>query len=149
MTAVFDVLVGLHIACALVGFVTVGISGVYGFNAAGAGAARQDEELRRYFARPGKGELALLAVPFLGAAALAVQPHGRGVVQLWTGLAATVWLVASALLVGVIRPAERRLAAATAAGDVPCPAGAVLGWGGVLTDLLFVAALALMVWQPH
>ncbi len=144
---VFYVLVGLHVACALVGFGSVALSGVYGFLAV---QGDSHEELARYFASPSRLEWLVLAVPFLGAGAAAADPHGHGVVQLWTGLAAVVWLVAAALLLGVVRPAERSLRAGTASGALPDPAsGRRLGWAGVASDVAFLVALQLMIWQPR
>lgn len=140
-------LVGLHVACAVVGFGSVAFSGVYGFLAAGGGS---DDEVRRYFAAPSRLEWLVLAVPFLGAAALGVHPHGRGVVQLWSMLAAAVWLVAATLLLGVVRPAERSLREAGAQGSRPDPAvGRRLGWAGVASDVAFTVAFFIMVVQPH
>ena len=143
----FWVLVGLHVTCALVGFGSVAFSGVYGFLAAGGGS---ESEVRRYFAAPPRLDWLLLAVPFLGAAALAVHPHGRGVVQLWSVLAAGVWLVAATLLLGVVRPAERSLRAAGAEGSRPDPVvGRRLGWAGVGSDVAFTVAFFIMVIQPR
>jgi hypothetical protein len=148
--AAFDTLVVVHALCAVVGFGAVGISGVYGFGARRLAGSRAVEEARRYFESPGRLELLILAVPFLGAAALAVQPGGRGVAQLWSGLAAGVWLVAAALLLAVVRPAERAVRAGLAAGgDRVAAAGGRLGWASVASDLAFFAAFVLMVAQPH
>ncbi|MDA8060832.1 MAG: hypothetical protein M0T80_00120 [Actinomycetota bacterium] len=144
---VFWVLVGLHVTCALVGFGSVALGGIYGFLATGGG---NEEEVRRYFAAPLRLEWLVLVVPFLGAAALAVQPHGRGVLQLWSMLAAGVWLVAAVLLLGVVRPAEARLRTTTAQGARADPgAGRRLGWAGVATDVAFTVAFFLMITQPR
>ncbi len=144
---VFWVLVGLHVTCALVGFGSVALGGIYGFLAAGGG---NEEEVRRYFATPLRLEWLVLVVPFLGAGALAVQPHGRGVVQLWSMLAAGVWLVAAVLLLGVVRPAEARLRTTTAQGArADHAAGRRLGWAGVATDVAFAVAFFLMITQPR
>lgn len=144
---VFWVLVGLHVSCAVVGFASVAFSGVYGFIAAGGGS---EEEVRRYFAVPSRLEWLVLAVPFLGAGALAVHPHGRGVVQLWSMLAAGVWLVAATLLLAVVRPAERSLRTTTSQGHSPDPGvGRRLGWAGVGSDVAFSVAFFLMIIQPR
>lgn len=144
----FPALVALHVACALVGFGSVAFSGVYGFAARRAPLA---EEPRRYFARPSRAAWLLLAVPFLGAGALAAEPHGHGVGQLWAGLAAGVWLVAAVTLLAVVQPCERAIRAAQASGDGDdaARAAARLGWAGVGTDLAFAVALGLMIWQPR
>ena len=144
---VFWVLVGLHVTCAVVGFGSVAFSGVYGFVSAGGGS---EDEVRRYFAAPSRLEWLVLAVPLLGAGALGVQPHGRGVVQLWSMLAVCVWLVAATLLLGVVRPAERSLRTTAAEGSAPDPGvGRRLGWAGVGTDVAFTVAFFLMIIQPR
>jgi len=147
----FDVLIGLHVTCAIVGFGSVAITGTYGFTSRHPGDSRTLEEAGRYFRSPGRLELLVLAVPFLGAAALAVGPHTGGVVQLWTVLAASVWLVASIALLGVVRPAERRIRLALSEADRPTLAVSAgrLGWATVVTDVCFTAALILMIFQPH
>ena len=151
MGALFDILVALHVACAVVGFGSLALSGVYGFGTGRRRGARDLEEARRYFAAPGRLEFLILVVPFIGAAALIVQPGGRGLAQLWAGLAAAVWLVAAVALIRVIRPAELRVREALAAGEVEDAARAArrVGWGATVTDLAFVVALGLMVFQPR
>ncbi|MHB1930277.1 MAG: hypothetical protein ACYCUG_12805 [Acidimicrobiales bacterium] len=145
---VFTALVALHVICALVGFGSVAFSGVYGF---AAGRSPLGEETTRYFSRPSRAEWLLLAVPFLGLAALAAEPHGHGVAQLWAGLAAGVWLAAAGTLLGVVRPAERAIRDSQAAGDAAGVGrtAARLGWAGVGTDIAFAVALGLMIWQPR
>ncbi len=152
--ALFDALVALHVASALIGFGAVAFSGVYGFVAGRVAAGRGGrEEAQRYFASSSPAEWLLLAVPFLGAGALAADPNGRGVAQLWAGLAAGVWLVAAVTLLAVVRPAERAIRAGlTASGPVgPAVSRAAsrLGWAAVGTDIGFTVALMLMIWQPR
>lgn len=151
--SLYDVLVIAHVACALIGFGSLMLSGVYGFshrNPHGKGAI---EEARRYFSSPGRIELLIVPVPFLGAAALAVEPHGKGVGQLWALLASAIWLLAVIVVVAVARPAERKIRAVLAAQEVDAAAVGVaarrLGWAGVGTDVAFFVALMLMVFQPH
>jgi hypothetical protein len=146
----YDVLLALHVLCALVGFASVGITGVYGFGAAGPDpTGERQAETVRYFGSPGRIELTLLAVPFLGAAALAVEPHGGGVAQLWAGLAAAVWLVAASLLLGLVRPSQRRVRAGLARNDPIAADARRIGWASVGTDVCFAVALALMIFQPR
>jgi Predicted integral membrane protein (DUF2269) len=145
---VFDVLVGLHVVSAVVGFGAVAITGVYGAGAARPLRPGAAEETARYFRSPGWAEWLVLAVPFLGAAALGVRPKGANFGQVWVVAAAVIWAVAATLLVGVVRPAERRIRAAVAAGATAIPAGRRLVWATVASDLLFVAALVLMIGQP-
>jgi hypothetical protein len=149
----YDVFVAAHVVCAVIGFGSLAISGVYGFTTRRPSGPDAVDEARRYFRAPGRIEGLVLAVPFLGAAALAVQPHGRGVGQLWAGLALVVWLGAASVLIGVVRPAEARLRVTLSAPD-PDPAalagaGRRLGWAGLVTDLAFLVGLMLMIFQPR
>jgi uncharacterized membrane protein len=145
---VFDVLVGLHVVSAVVGFGAVAITGVYGAGAARPSRPGAAEETARYFRSPGWAEWLVLAVPFLGAAALGFRPKGADFGQVWVVAAAVIWAAAAALLLGVVRPAERQIRAAVAAGTTAIPAGRRLMGATVASDLLFVAALVLMIGQP-
>ncbi len=152
----FDALVVVHVICAVVGFGSLLLSGVYGFSVRRPSGRESMDEARRYFASPGRLELLVVVVPFLGLAALLVQPHGRGADQLWALLAAVVWAVAVGVLFTVTRPAERRLRAAlesdTPPGQDPATVGAQaarVGWSSVVTDVAFFVALLLMVFQPR
>lgn len=155
--AVYDVFVALHAASALVGFGSVALSGIYGGNARHLEQAPAAEELRRYFRSPTRFELALLAVPVFGAVAVAVGPGARGSAssgfgQLWVDLGLSLWVVAAALLVGIVRPAEALLRRASRTGELTDPglpaAGRRLGWAGAACDLIFVVALVIMVIKP-
>lgn len=144
-------LVVLHVLCAVVGFGSLAISGVYGFGSRRPAGPEAVAEAGRYFASPGRLELLVVPVPFLGAAALAVQPGGRGVFQLWSGLAGAVWLVAAVVLFGVVRPSERRMRGGLAADDraATAAAGSRLGWASVATDVAFAVGFFLMIFQPR
>jgi hypothetical protein len=149
----YDLLVAAHVVCAVIGFGSLAISGVYGFTSRRPSGPEAVDEARRYFRAPGRVEGLVLAVPFLGAGALAVQPGGRGVGQLWAGLAVVVWLVAATVLIRVVRPAEARLRLALAGPDPDrtelAGAGHRLGWAGLVTDLAFLVGLLLMIFQPR
>jgi len=148
----YDALVGLHVLSAVVGFGAVAISGVYG---AGARRLETGEETYRYFESPGRAEWLVLVVPFLGVAALGARPAGADFGDVWVIAAGALWLAAAGLLLGVVRPAERRIRAAIRAGartgttslDV-AEAGRRLMWAATGCDVLFAAALVLMVYQP-
>jgi uncharacterized membrane protein len=191
----YDTLVALHVICAVVGFGAVALSGIYGGTASHPDRAGSAEEARRYFRSPGRAEWVVLAVPFFGAGALGVRPGGADFGDAWVVGAAALWLVAAAVLVGLVRPAERRIragvasqnageppagrevgpgpapgrdVAASAAGSVattgddraPTPgvasapdgdtrnAGRLLMWAAAGCDVIFVAALVLMIFQP-
>jgi hypothetical protein len=145
----FDVLVGLHVASAVVGFGAVLLHGIYGGMAATPERAGATEESNRYFKTGGWVEWVLLAVPFLGAAALAVRPGGSEFGDLWVISALVVWLVAAVVLIRVVHPAEQVLRGRSGASDAPSvAAGRRLKWGALVCDALFLVALLLMVSQP-
>jgi hypothetical protein len=153
----YDTLVTLHVLSAVIGFGAVAISGVYGASASHQGRGDAGEETSRYFRSSGRAEWLVLLVPFLGAAALGSRPGGGGFSATWVVAAELVWLTAAGLLLGVIRPAERRIRAALRPvpdppeGAVPAgveAAGRRLMWAATACDVLFVAAFLLMVYQP-
>jgi hypothetical protein len=138
----------------VVGFGAVAVSGAYG--AIGRRTATHEarpgsvDELRRFFASKSYVEHMLLAGPVLGLAAMAVRPGGPEFGQLWAVAGVVIWVVASALLLAVIRPAEAAIRAALVSvpsEDVPGPARRLM-WASAATDLLFTVALLLMVTQP-
>ncbi len=138
MHAAYDTLVALHVACGLIGFGAVAISGAYGALGRRGGSS---EEIKRYFASPGRAEYLILGVPVFGVAAMAVRPGGAEFGQTWVLLGFGIWVVASALLLQVVRPAEDRIRRGQ-------PAAARLMWAAGACDALFVVALLLMVTQP-
>ena len=162
----FVVLVILHAGVAIAAFGAIAVSGVYGFTAQRHGRPGAIEELRRYFAKPLRTEAVVLAVAPLGVVALLVDPHGSGMGQLWVGAALLLWVVASALWLATVRPAESAISRAVAVFDADTAgspgsgsadaAGIValgdhprrLARAAVVTDIVFVLALALMVFQP-
>lgn len=160
--AAYDVFVALHVAAAVLGFGSVALSGVYGGNARRLDQESAAEELRRYFRAPGRVELALLAVPVFGAAALALDPGSRGFGELWVDVGLGLWAVAAVLLLGIVRPAEAVLRRASRAAEVPeepvghgliserglPAAGRRLQWAAAGTDLIFLVALIVMVIKP-
>jgi hypothetical protein len=179
--AAYDVFIGLHVAAVLVGFGAVAMNGAYGGNARKAGidgpvGDTAMEELRRYFGPPGRAELVICVVPFLGAAALAVKPGPSDFGQIWVGTGVALWVVATVLLFGVVRPAESVLRRAARApvtevgqevdsgpapgehgaepepprpdNDVLAAAGHRLQWAAAASDLIFLVALVVMVIQP-
>ena len=126
---VFDVLVGLHVVSAVVGFGAVAITGVYGAGAARPSGRARPRRPPGISVRAGWAEWLVLAVPFLGAAALGLRPQGADFGQAWVVAATVIWVAAAALLVGVVRPAERQIRAAIAGGGTAIPAGRRLGAG--------------------
>jgi hypothetical protein len=174
----YDVLVGLHVAAAIVGFGAVALSGVYGGSATRPGRDGAMEELRRYFSAPGRAGLLVTVVPVLGVAALLAEPGPTQLGQLWVAVALVLWVIASVLLFLVVRPAEVAIrrevrpaggppgepgvvaVAAGATAEDPgevVDAGAVarlqaagsrLRWAAAASDLVFFVALVVMVIKP-
>jgi uncharacterized membrane protein len=152
----YDVLIGLHVAAALIGFGAVAMNGAYGGNARrvgfdGAVGATAREELRRYFRPPGRAEWLICIVPFLGVAALAAKPGPSSFGQAWVVIGIALWVAATVVLFGVVRPAEsvlHRAAQAPLAGSATSQLGdvapfedAALGDGAPFGDAASAAAL--------
>jgi hypothetical protein len=163
--ALYDIVVALHVLSAVIGFGSVALSGIYGGTASHPDRPGSREEAGRYFRSPGRAEWLVLAVPFLGAGALGLRPSGADFGDTWVIAGSVIWLAAAALLLGVVRPAERRIRAAasdrpvTNGGAHTAPArpgalsevvraGRLLMWGAIGCDVLFVAALVFMIGQP-
>ena len=144
----YDVLVALHVVSAVVGFGAVALSGVYGATARHAGGPDEGEEVARYFRSPGRAQWLILLVPFLGAAALGTRPEGADFAAVWVVTAAVLWLAAAVLLLFAVLPAERRIRAAGGRAGPTADAGRRLMWAAAASDVLFVAALVLMIGQP-
>ena len=132
--------------------------------------AEQDaetEELLRYFERPARFWLAIVAVPFLGLGALAANPDIGGLDQAWVLGALLVWLAATLIAVSLIVPSLRQMRSMllrTGQPDRGLPdrelagreaeqvrfarAATLAGRGAACCDVLFFVALALMIWRP-
>jgi hypothetical protein len=142
---IFDVLVGLHVVSAVIGFGSVALSGIYGAAARRSEDQGLSEETTRYFGSRGWPELLILAVPVFGAVAIGFRPEGADFGAVWVTGGLVLWALASALLLGVVRPAEKRI---RGGGAGLGSSGTRLMWAAVACDLLFVVALALMITQP-
>ncbi|MGH8922768.1 MAG: DUF2269 family protein [Actinomycetes bacterium] len=150
---VYAVLVGIHVIVAVVGFGSVALGGIYGFGARRPTRPGTADELRRFFASPSRARVLVVLVPVLGVAALEVQPHGRGLGQAWVIAALALAAAEVALVVAVIRLAERGLRQSLHADggtdrQVLTRHAGRMAWAGVASDVVFVVALALMVLQP-
>ena len=165
MGAAFAVLVALHVGCALVGFGSVALSGVYGGIARRLDRPDARDDASRWFAKPNRAKWAVLGVPVFGVAALLADHRLADFAHPWVGSALAVWAVAATVVIHVVAPAERHLRAALApppacstpgapslpaAPAAPAPAGAAtrLLVGTAVCDVAFAVALGLMVWQP-
>jgi hypothetical protein len=147
-SGIYDLLVAAHLIAALAGFGAVALSGIYGGLAARSGEPGSAEESARYFRAPGRAEWLILAVPFLGAAALGARPSGADFGDVWVIGGLLIWAAAACLLLGVVRPAERDLRRTAAAGRPATDPARRLKWGAIACDVLFAAALVLMIAQP-
>lgn len=146
-SALFLVLVLLHVTSALVGFASIGFAGIYASRARlmahralpgdravpgpmGPGqrseVAEQGadmEELLRYFERPAGLWPALVAVPFLGLGALASKPSLGGLDQAWVLGALLVWLSAALVAASLVVPALRQMRSMLLRRDGPAEQG--------------------------
>jgi len=144
---IYDALVALHVICAVVGFGSVALSGVYGAAARRPEHRSPPEETTRYFQSRGWPELLILAVPVFGAAALGFRPEGSDFGELWVIGGLILWAIAAGLLLAIVRPAERHIRQSEGREKAGGP-GARLMWAAAACDVLFVVALAIMVTQP-
>src|SRR5262249_56424007 len=125
----------------------VALSGVYGAVARHPDRPEAKEETARYFRSPSRAEWLVLPVPFLGAACRGARPQGADFAAVWVVVGAVVWLAASVLLLGVIRPAQGQIRAA-GGREQTASAGRRLMWAALASDVLFVVALVVMIGQP-
>ena len=174
---VFYVLVAVHALAALTSFGSIGLGGTYaaragrllGGEAAEAEGPQGVEELQRYFTRPARLSLLVLAVPLTGVAAAALRPQLRHLDQVWELLALAVFGLVLGVYGRFFLPAMADLrdfmaqadgapgAGAGTAGEGRLPpdeawqaaaAGRAASRAAGACDCLFFVALALMVWQP-
>jgi len=159
--AAFDVVLLLHVGCAVVGLVTTLTA------AATAGRLRRllrspaplPETLRRYF-RPGvnwAGRL-VYGVPVFGFALLAMSQGAYALGDGWVLAGLGIFAAVALLGEGLLWPAERRLQAAVAASDSAAGPPAVTGVmhrdatvmarAGGAALVLLVAGMVIMVAQP-
>ena len=92
----YDLLVGLHVLSAVVGFGAVSVSGTYAGRARSLAAPHQDPGLRRYF-HPGTNwaERSLLLTPVLGAVVLWSGDRAAAS-QAWPWIGLGCWVLAAA-----------------------------------------------------
>ncbi len=126
------------------------------------GPDAEAEELRRYFAHPARLWGLLVLVPFLGAGALAAQPNGKGLDQVWVFGALAVWLAATLVAGSLVVPSLHQMQAVLLKSDdldsSPAArsslavrfarAGRIASRSAAFCDILFLVALALMIFRP-
>jgi uncharacterized membrane protein len=150
-SALFEAVLAAHILCAVVGFGSVAVTGGY----ASLARPRPDrgavpDAARRYF-RPGPSwaSRVIFLVPVFGLV-LAGMSGGSDFRQPWLWIGSGLWLFAAALAVGLVWPAERRLASIVnegATGSIDGPSWrASLAAGAI--DIAVVAAFVVMLARP-
>lgn len=163
--ALFDIVLVLHVAAALVALGTVAASGIAAGRVLRPGG-EVPAGVRRYFA-PGVNWAgrALHAVPLLGLALVALSGGAYGFDDGWVLAGVGLWAAAAALAEGVLWPAERRVQAALAGSAPPgsappgsVPPGSVSVAGrracvrlcgtAVGIEAVLIAAMVVMVARP-
>lgn len=165
----FNVVLVLHILCAIVGFGAVVLNGVYGNEVKkrpgpeGIAVFDANERVSKI------GEIFIVAVFVLGIVLVLLSDDVIEFSQTWVWLAMLLFIVAMALSLGVLRPILKRMrvlmgemaSGPPAAGSVPeRPSGPppqaaeMEGLGkrvaalGATLQILLVVILGLMIWKP-
>ncbi len=159
-TNLFRLLVLVHVASAVVGFGALALQSLAVARLRRFDGAEAYAVARANYAQVRVGEKFLYVLAVAGVAAVAASDGRVGFDEPWLGIAGGVYLAALAVLHGWIAPARRQLlvvlgglAGEPVSGDAPHrvdlgPLGRRLSLGGAVLDLLLVAALVLMIWQP-
>ena len=167
--AAFDVVLLLHVACVVVGIVTVATAAAIArrLGRLARTAAPLPEPLRRYF-RPGVNWAGrtIYGIPVFGFALLGMSHGAYAITDAWVLSGLVLFVVVALLAECVLWPAERRLqhavaaAGTSAAGTEADPPPSALSDGTVTTDaarmeqaasvvfVLLVVATVLMIAQP-
>jgi uncharacterized membrane protein len=164
----YDVVLLLHVACVVVGIVTVATAAATArrLGRLARTAAPLPEPLRRYF-RPGVNWAGrtIYGIPVFGFALLGMSHGAYAITDGWVLSGLVIFVVLALLAEGVLWPAERRLQHAVAAAGTPAigidtfppPPGS---FGTITADaarmeraasgalVLLVAATVLMIAQP-
>ena len=154
--AAYALLLLAHVVCAVVGFGSVGLSGVYAVAAVAGPTGPRAEAARRYFA-PGVNWAgrALYGVPVFGFALLAASHGAFGDGDGFVIAGLVLWTVAVVVAEAALWPAERRIQQAMAE-DWDRAAAAppfvrdcrTVVASSVLLVAAFVVATVLMVGKP-
>jgi uncharacterized membrane protein len=154
----FDLLLIGHVACAVLGFGALGLSGVQAFRLSQVEPGDTAQALRRYFA-PGfnwAGRV-IYGVPVFGFLLLAQSGGHLRLGEDWVLAGLVLWALAGAAAEAFLWPAERRIQSAVA-GTPPGRLGALsppvirdcrmVGSLGAAVAVAFVVATVLMVARP-
>jgi hypothetical protein len=166
--AAYDVVLLLHVACVVVGIVTIatGAATARRLGRLARTAAPLPEPLRRYF-RPGVNWAgrAIYGIPVFGFALIGMSQGAYAVTDGWVLSGLVIFVALAFLAEGVLWPAERRLQHAVAAAGTPAvdldavptppqPFGTVTADAARMERaasgalVLLVAATVLMIAQP-
>jgi hypothetical protein len=127
--AAFDVVLGLHVASALVALGSIATTGAYasmaGATARGGKVDAGRVQAERRFFRPGPNWPArvLFLVPAFGIALLAMDGGFHRVRQAWLIASVACWLVATAVALLALWPAETRIQRLLPVPSARMPAG--------------------------
>jgi hypothetical protein len=156
----YDLLVGVHVLSAVVGFGSVGVSGTYAARARSSPDPRRDAVLLRYF-RPGTNwaERFLLLTPVVGGVLLWFGDRSAAS-EVWPWIGLGCWTCAAAMATSWCWPAEHRIQSWLAGGEEheerPPPTLSdfrrscrMVQWTASAISVCFAAAVVVMVGQPH
>jgi uncharacterized membrane protein len=156
-SAIYQIMLLLHVITAIVGFGGVIMHGAYNARAFRSPAAEAAVTLKATASVTNIAHYAIYATFAFGIVLIAVSDGEIGFGEPWISGAFLVWFILVGLAHGLVRPAVKGLTAraealpADTVLSTDTEAGALakkLALGEGLTQLFLVVALVLMVWQP-
>lgn len=156
-SVIYQIVLLLHIAAAIVGFGGIIAHSAYNAKAFGGNAGDARVLLGTTQTLTNMAHYAIYGVFLLGIALVALSDGGISFGDPWISASFVVWFAMVGLAHGMVKPAVRSLkekadgmdAGARMADDSEVISLAKkLALGDGLTQLLIVAAVALMIWQP-
>lgn len=156
-SVIYQIVLLLHIAAAIVGFGGVIAHSAYNAKAFGGTAGDAAVLLRTTQLVTGLAHYAIYGVFALGIVLVAVSDGGIGFDEAWISASFVVWFLLVGVAHGLVKPAVRSLtekatsmSPETKMTDDPevITLAKKLALGEGLTQLLLVIALVLMIWQP-